>query len=353
MILESATAYDALADRRVPSIRAKEGRPLRVLMVTSEWPTAERPSDVPYLVEQVQDLRRVGAEVELFAFRGGARPSRYLEAWRRLRRQYDLRRFDVVHAQFGQSAVVAWPCPAPLVVTFHGSDLAGLVSADGRYTARGWLLRAISRWAARRASRVILVSRSLAQFLPHSVPHELVPCGVDLERFVPQPKHRARAILGLPADRRLVLFAADPANPIKRFGLARQAVAALSENLAAELLVLNGAPPAQVPLFMSAADALILTSTHEGSPMVVKEALACNLPVVSVSVGDVAERIQGVAGCVLCTDDSARALAAALEIVLAEPTRAQGRESVVDLDGSRVAERILSVYRSVLEPRAA
>ncbi len=320
-------------------------------MVTSEWPTPENPTFVPFLVEQVAALRRAGVEVEVFSFRGANNPANYARARWRLRQRWDLSSFDLIHAQFGQSGLVVGRSATPLVVTFHGSDLHGIVARGGGYTRRGKILRAASRWVARRATRVILVSWHLSAFLPMHTPFDVVPCGIDRKRFRPMARREAREELGLPAEAPLVLFASSPSNPVKRFDLARATVAALPPQLGVQLLTLEGVPHDRVPLYMNASDALLMTSRHEGSPMVIKEALACDLPVVSLPVGDVADRIEGVEGCTLCHQETPAALAEALEPLVRSPRRADGQTAVEELDHSRLTPKILASYRTALALR--
>lgn len=157
--------------------------------------------------------------------------------------------------------------------------------------------------------------------------------------------------MSLPLDKSLVLFAADPKRTVKRFQLAEKSVQLVKSRLDVELIVISGIPHDEVPLYMNACDALILTSHHEGSPTVVKEALACNLPIVSVDVGDVRERIVGIEGCLLCYDDSPEAIADRIAHVLEASTRVPGREAVADLDERINAQKIISVYRQVLRNR--
>ena len=116
--------------------RPKEDR-LRVLMVTCEWPTPELPGRASFVIRQIDFLSRAGVDVEVFAFRGSKKVLNYLKAWRRLRRQLKERRYDLVHAQFGQSALLPWPKRLPLVVTFRGCELLGDKGPDGRTTWAG------------------------------------------------------------------------------------------------------------------------------------------------------------------------------------------------------------------------
>ena len=317
-------------------------------MVTSEWPTAERPYHAPYLKRQVEFLRREGADVDVFAFRGARKPMNYLRARQRLHARLSAGAYDLVHAQFGQSALLVWPHRIPLVVTFHGCDLQGVKHPDGRMSASGWLLQQLCRRVARRADAVIIVSDRMRRFLPPSVQAPVIPTGIDFDTVPRISPSEARQRLGLPLDERLVLFVGNPDEPVKRHHLAQEAVGLLAGRVPSRLIVGWGRQPADILLLMTACDVLVVTSIQEGSPGVVKEALACNLPVVSVDVGDVPVRLAGVAGCEICADDSAITIAAALERALLRGTRINGRERVADLDERVLASRVIAIYRSIV-----
>jgi teichuronic acid biosynthesis glycosyltransferase TuaC len=188
----------------------------------------------------------------------------------------------------------------------------------------------------------------LKKFLSPGLPIKVISPGIDLESFRPMPRSQARRQLGLPLDKRLVLFAAHPGDPVKRYPLAQQAVALAADRFTVELVALGGVQHQSVPLYMNACDVLLITSQHEGSPTVLKEALACNLPIVSVDVGDVQSRIGHVPGCAVCDDDAPDTVAAGLVKVLMENRRIPGREQVISLDVRLVVQKILEVYRSAL-----
>lgn len=321
---------------------------LRVLMITSEWPTPETPNGVPFVVRQVEFLRNAGVQVDLFHFRGSKKLANYLKAWRRLRQQLSANEYDVVHAQWGQSALIALPKRLPLVITYRGSDLEGIAGVNGGYTFKGRALRIMSKFMARAADEVIVVSERLANRLPNGKPFHVIPSGVDLDVFRPIPRLEARRKLGLSESKSLVLFAASPTNPVKRYQLAQESVMKLEEQFETELVVASKVQYTQMPHYMSACDALVLTSLHEGSPNVVKEALACDLPVVSVDVGDVRERIGSVEGCVLCADDRSENIAAGLAQVLSKNMRLDSRKTVVDLDEKVLTKRVISVYEQAV-----
>jgi len=262
--------------------------------------------------------------------------------WRRVRS------FDpqVIHAHFGTVTALFAACAAPsrpLVITFRGSDLN--VSPSLRSVA-GHML---SQIAALRAGRIVCVSRQLRERLwwrRSSV--SVLPSGVDPDVFCPEPRSAARGRLGWGDDARVVLFNAghDPVN--KRLDLAQDAVK-LTQGLLTRVRmeVLDGTtPPGRVPELLNAADCLLLTSDREGSPTVIQEALACNLPVISVDVGDTVERLRGVS-CSAIVPREAAAIAGELARVLGTPTRSDGRRKVAEFSAQRIAGELSRIYHEL------
>jgi glycosyltransferase involved in cell wall biosynthesis len=321
---------------------------IRVLMVTSDWLWNSWGGPAVFIARQAEFLRREGIEVDLFPFRGARHPANYLMAWKEVRRRVRQGGYDLVHAQFGQSGLTALPKQIPLVVTFRGDDLEGIIGENGRYIPAGWLLRFISRIVARRADATIVVSEHMKRYLPRSVAAQVMPSGIDLDLFRPEPSDATRHRLGLPTDRRLVLFVGNPELARKRHALAQQVVAIVNRTIPTELVVGWEMPHDKIAALMNACDALLCTSMQEGSPNTVKEALACNLPVVSVPVGDVALRLDGVAGCELCFDDRVETIAAALGRVLQRGERIDGRSAVRGLDERLLTQQLVGIYRSIL-----
>jgi glycosyltransferase involved in cell wall biosynthesis len=326
--------------------------PIRVLMVTSEWPAPGMSRTAHFIKRQADFLQSAGVEVEVFPFKGAKNPFNYLKAWARFRTKLRRGRYDLVHAQFGQSGLLALPKRLPLVVTFRGSDLLGTVSdRSGRHMWASRIHQRLCRLVARRADAAIVVSAHMKAHLPPTVEADVIPSGLDFDFFRELPRDEARRRLGLPLDERLVLFVGRPTQARKRMWLAERAVEVLNEKIRTRLVVAWSVPHADVPVYMSACDALVFTSMQEGSPNVVKEALACNLPVVSVKVGDVEERLRGVEGCELCADERPETIAAALARVLARGTRSAGREAVRSLDERIITDRVIRIYERVLAGR--
>lgn len=321
---------------------------LRVLMVTSEWVWNSWGGPAVFIARQAEYLRREGVDVDLFPFRGARDPRNYLAAWNEVRRRVGQGAYDLIHAQFGQSGLTALPKRIPLVVTFRGDDLEGIIGEDGRYTPSGWILRSISQRVARRADAVIVVSEHMKRYLSEGAAAHVIPSGIDLELFHPASRDAARQRLRLSLDDRLVLFVGNPRLARKRYPLAKAAVDLVNQTVPARLLVGWEMTHHQIAELMNACDALVVTSMQEGSPNSVKEALACNLPVVSVPVGDVALRLRGVAGCELCPNDRVETIAQALTRVLLQPRRIDGRSAVECLDERLLTQQLIDIYRSIL-----
>ena len=244
----------------------------------------------------------------------------------------------------------------PTVVSFCGVDLLGADYGSWWYRQRARIGVGASQRASRRADAIIVKSRNLRDGLPADIDSSrvfIVPNGISLERFRPMDREESRARLGWAEGTFHVLFStANRHSTKKRYRLAEAAVRELGrQGVRAELHGLSNVPHEQVPVWINAADVLLFTSrSDEGSPNLVKECLACNLPVVSVDAGDVAERIEGIEGCYLVGADPI-ALANALERVHTGSRVVEARASMADLSLEAVARRVLTVYRRAVEIR--
>lgn len=314
---------------------------MRVLVVTNFVPDAAAPQRGQWVRDQVEEIRRLGIEVEVFSFPPGS--SHYLPAALRLRRLLSRESFDLVHVHYGLTAWSALLAGArPLVVTYHGTDV------------RHPVVGALSRRLAWRADLVAAVSRSLfgpedgRPGLPPVPGSAILPCGPNLRRFRPLPRAQAREQLGLDPDGRYLLFPANPARAEKRVDRATEVAAASG----AELLTGGSIEPDLMPLWVNAANAVLVTSDYEGFGMTCVEALACDVPILSTPVGIAPFALAGIAGTHCAPFDAVGWTDALRPHLEAADPRVEGVARAAALSARRMAERTIATYRDVLD-RAA
>jgi teichuronic acid biosynthesis glycosyltransferase TuaC len=326
---------------------------MKVLVVTNMYPSPERPHWGAFVRSQVESLTALGVENVICEIEGWKSVARYAHALRSLPELARREQVDLVHAHYGLSGAAATGVRSvPLVVSFCGDDLLGRPDEKGRITSKSRWLVNVSRIAARRADAVIVKTEEMRRKIPEVADVEVIPNGVDLTRFAPVPRETARTKLGWPADGQVLLFAGAPGEPRKNWPLAQEVEKRLqAAGLPVRLVAFHDRPQQELALAMNAADVLLLPSFHEGSPNVVKEAMAVNLPVVAAPVGDCAERLAGVTpGTVAPLQPEA--FAAATEQALRAGARSNGREKVAPLELSAVAKRVLDVYERALRQRS-
>ncbi len=306
-------------------------------MCTNMYPSRARPTYGTFVAEQVEDLSRLGIEVIVLSFDGSRQKGNYLRAAVRLRRLVASGGIDLVHAHYGLTGAVALAQRRlPVVTTFHGSDASG---------HRPWQARV--SWVVARRSTPIFVAGHLATRL--GVPDALViPAAVDTELFVPSDRREARLRLRWSPDRQYALLPGARGNPVKRADLFDAAVVEARRTVSGLVGVsLEGFDRAQVRDVMNAVDVCVLTSDFEGSPVTVRESLACNTPVVSVPVGDVPALLTGLPGCVVAPRDPVaigRGIVDALRSSREPELRARA-----ELDSRpQVAKQVLAVYEDVM-----
>lgn len=310
---------------------------MRVLVVTNFMPDASAPQRGRWVRDQVDEVRRRGIDVDLFVFPRGR--GEYLPATRRLRALLRRERFDLVHAHYGLAGWVARLAGArPLIVTFHGTDV------------RHHLVGHLSRRLAWRVDLVAGVSTALFEpederpGLPHVPGSAVLPCGPDLSRFGPRPRAEARRALGLDSEGSFLFFPANPGRPEKRHDRAAELAAACG----AELLVGGSIEPEQMPLWMNAANAVLVTSDYEGFGMAAIEALACEVPVLSTPVGIARYALRGIDGCLSANFSVGAWEAVARRHLEAADPRVKGAARAATLSAGGMAERVIEAYRAVL-----
>ncbi len=326
-------------------------RSYRILVVTNLWPTESDPGYGSFVQAQMESLRPLGVEFDTLFIDGRASRWNYLRGVRQMRALLRKNRYDLVHAHFGLSGWVArCQLRVPVVVSFMGDDVLGRPRQDGTITPYGRFLQASSFLLARMVAASIVKSQQMKSKL-RLASAEVIPNGVDLNAFQPIERNEARRALGLDPAKKYVLFPYDPAEQRKRYDLIQAAVAeAQADDPTIEILLVRGVPRHRMPLYMNAADVLVLASIFEGSPNAVKEAMAANLPVVAVDVGDVREVIGRTEGCFIVPRE-VKPMAAKILEVCRRAERTRGREAMARLAIGKVAERVVEVYAKVASGR--
>lgn len=309
---------------------------MKVLVFTHMYPSRQHPEHGVFVQQQVTSLRREGVDVDVLHV--DTKKSKWLYPWSfvPLARQVLTHHYDLVHAHYVFAGVVTRSqFRYPLVLTHHGPEAFW-----------GWQAP-LCRWMSRLVDRTIVVSEEIKASIGanNSV---VIPCGVDFELFRPCDKRWAREQLGLPQEQKLVLFVGRYTEPRKRFDVVQEAVARLKrDGWDVDLVLAFKEPYETIPMHMNACDVIIVPSEREGSPQVVKEAMACNLPVISVDVGDVPDILAGVDACYVCQRDPQRIAEKAGHILL-QGRRSNGREKTRRYELGAIARRIIDVYDETL-----
>lgn len=312
---------------------------MKVLVFTHMYPSPGNPEHGIFVQQQVASLQREGIEIDVLHV--DTKKSKWLYPWSfvPLGKQVLTHDYDLVHAHYVFAGVVARSqFRYPVVLTHHGPEAFW-----------GWQAP-LCRLMSRLVDKSIVVTEQIKDSigLESSV---VIPCGVDFDLFKPRDLQWSREQLGLPLDKKLVLFTGRYPEWRKRFDIVQDSVKILkASGMDLELVVAFKEPYEKVALYMDACDVLVLPSEREGSPQVVKEAMASNLPVVSVDVGDVPDVLAGVEGCFVCNRDPI-SIAEKVKVILEQPFRTNGREKTQRFELSSIAKRIIKVYEELLEKK--
>lgn len=314
--------------------------PIRVLVMTNVYPTSDSPG-TPSVQDQVESLRILGIDIDLLLIDKGSLPSFLKAAWQLFVLNFQKKRYDLVHTFFGHSAFLArCQCRYPIVATYLGSDLLGKGKVN-------WTDGLIGRASLLWVDRVITMTEEMKAVSKRS-DAQVIPFGVNTNIFKPYSREQAREECGLSYDGKIILFPWDPERPEKMFSIVKDAVDILQQtDPTIQVITIHGQPRERIVEYMNACDVLVLTSLYEGSPVAVREAMACNLPIVSVDVGDVAEIITDTPGCYI-TQRTAQDLAQKLQIVLEKRQRTNGVEKIHAFNANWSAKKVMQIYREIL-----
>lgn len=292
----------------------------------------------PFVKEQMEDVARLGAEVQYYILhRKGVKG--YLKELKDLRLRIEDWKPDIIHAHYGLCGLLA--ClqrSVPVVTTYHGSDI------NSKKVYR------LSKWAVRWSDWNIFVSSKLMTKAKNPKSANVIPCGVDTSIFYPRDKAECRRYFKWDEDKKYVLFSKAFSVPVKNYPLAKAAVNLLQEqghNI--ELVELKGYTREEVAMLMNACDCALMTSFSEGSPQFVKEALACNIPIVSTDVGDVRDVINGIATCRITRYDAEIVANDILFVIKQASIQPKEEQGIIAAKFSReiIAHQIDEIYQKL------
>ena len=305
---------------------------MRVLVIASE----NKGHVALFVAEQIEALGKQDCELSLFGLKGKGLKG-YLKNLPALKKTVKGFNPDVIHAHYGLSGLFAnLQRQVPVVTTYHGSDI------------NEPKVLPFSKMAIRLSAWNVFVSRKTMEIAHPKGKCSLLPCGIDLYDMQLTEKTQARQKMGLELGKRYVLFAGAFDNEVKNAPLAKETISLLQDDVV-ELLELKGYSREEVTLLMCAADVFLMTSISEGSPQVIKEAMACGCPIVSVDVGDVSERIEGVKGCFVSSSRNPQELAGLIREAMGFEGKTVGRNKIIKdgLDNKTVAKQLMGIYDKV------
>lgn len=326
-----------------------------ILHVTGMFPSVQRPYYGAFVKSQIDSLVRYGSgliNITVFAIEGLKGISPYIRAIPALSSVLR-KKFDLVHCHYGQISLLVKMLTRgiPIVTSYCGSDLLGDLAHGGNVSLKSSIIKRVNLKFVCNDSFSIFKSKNLYEVAKNNVnvgAWEIVPNGVDLKKFRPLPKIEAREKIGLPVKGKYVLFAGNPSIPCKNYPMFNTAMHMIKSNSVSELC-LESVEHELVPYYMNAADVIVLCSIQEGSPNVVKEAMACNRPIICTDVGDVRWLLGDVKGTTIVASDPID-LAYAIEQFIDEYECSEGRERIKELklDLESTALKIINIYKRVL-----
>lgn len=287
-----------------------------------------------FVYEQIESVKKDNhIEYDTF-FINGKGIIGYLRNLKKLRNKIREYSPDFVHAHFGLSGLLA--CLqriVPVVITFHGSDV-NLPQ-----------LKHFSILAARLSKYNIFVSEKIRNRVDGNNRYSIVPCGINLDTFHPIDMKTARENLNMASGKKYILFSSSFTSSVKNAALAFSAIGMLQFSV--EFIELKNKNRDQVNLLLNACNLLLLTSKSEGSPQVIKEAMACNCPIVATDVGDIRDIISNSKGCFITTFDPAD-VAEKINLAFINNKRTNGRDKIQHFDNKIIAKKIFDIYQKVI-----
>ena len=319
---------------------------MKILFVSSG--TSEKGMS-PIIKSQGESLIKSGIEIDYYTInRGGIKG--YFKNIFALRKFINNNNYQIIHAHYGLSAIVAFfskKRKQKIIVSFMGDDLVGSNDYNGNIEVMSKYVVKLNKFFAKYFYHYNIVKSDEMLKVLNLTNSMVISNGVDFKKFYDIPKAKAKSYLNEDLAIRKVLFCSDPKRPEKNYKLAKKAVESLSDK-SVVIRSLSGIDQEKLVYYYNSSDCLLLTSFHEGSPNVIKEAMACNVPIVSTDVGDVRDVIGNTEGCFV-TSFEQKEVTDKIKNALLFNKKTNGSDNIKHLEESVVAQKIINIYKKVLE----
>jgi teichuronic acid biosynthesis glycosyltransferase TuaC len=334
---------------------------MKVLVVTNMYPTAKSPFYGIFVREQVEALKAAGIDPDVYFINGRENRLNYLKSILALTKRLRRRRYDLIHAHHSYCVFPVKVAEKlaftslPLILTFHEGEVhlpPDLKLKKVPFIRRLVFSRRIKQAALQMTDMVVGVQEEMLKRLDFKGPSVVLPCGVDCELFKPLDQQWCRRLLGLPPEKKIILFPAPPGDRQKGIDILKAALRRIAGN-DLMLVTAGNIPHEKMPYYMNAADVVVQLSRYEASPSVLKEALAVNTPAVFTAAGDAAKLINATSGGYYLSPRDPANVAACIVKALGDNGNCDGRASIIkaDLTLNAVAGRIVRIYRRLLKAR--
>ena len=310
---------------------------MKVLIVCSGKPSNPQWSfevTRSYVYEQIESIKKLGVEYDTYFIEGNGIKG-YVKNYKAMKKKIQEYKPDFIHAHYGLSGLLAnFQRRIPVITTYHGSDIH--LKSNVKFSK-------LSSWLSKKN---IFVHKDLPAKINYKHAIHMIPCGVDTQRFYPIEKDKAREKLGLNKDAICGLFTSKFSNTVKNYPLAKESIDLSKHDIS--LIELKGYKREEVNILMNAVDFLLMTSFTEGSPMVIKEAMCCNTPIVTVDVGDVNDVIAQTENCYV-TSYNSHELARSIDKLLESNSKTDGRDTIEKYSLENIAKQVFEIYKKVVK----
>lgn len=302
----------------------------------------------PIIKNQADSLEKQGIKIEHFLIKGKGITG-YLKNIPFLKNKTKQNNYDLIHAHYVFAGILSFlsNIRIPLIVSYMGSDVYGVINKKGKTKIKSLFHPILANILPFFTKKIIIKSKNLKKYLLFKKKLIILPNGVDFEKFRPLNKESCRKKLNLPINKKIILFLGNPSDPRKNINLLKKAIKKTNQK---NILLITPYPFQNKDLiyYLNSVDLLAFTSFKEGSPNVIKEAMACNCPIVSTNSGDIKQTIQNTEGCYMSpfnSNDFAKKIILALQF----NKKTKGKKDIMHLESTIIAKKIIKIYSNIIK----